>query len=360
LNGRERLNAVLDGRPTDRLPWTTLVDEHTISILPDALKGMSAEDFYRYIRCDIFQLGGWGVPRPMYGCRLVMLGVETSTSTDESGNTRTVSRSRHGVLTSEVSRYYHPTEYAIKTIDDLRILAKRWEEAYYEAVDESAAYETNEAAAGDDGITCLSIPPSVVPHLLEEAIGMEQFYYLVADYPEEMDALIRLMQEKELSRFELCSHTLCDAAILIENTSTRYISPSIYERYNLPSQCAFVDACHRTGKTAILHMCGHIGGLLDLIKTTGADGIHGLTPAPTGDCSWEKALDVLGEELIIVGALTPDIFHQLPLDEIGPALDRLITHRVRRSRFILALGADGTAVPVERFLAVRDWVESRG
>jgi hypothetical protein len=295
----------------------------------------------------------------MTGSRLVMPGVEVSTSRDESGETRTVSRCRYGVLTGRLSRYNHPTEYAVKSIDDMRILAERWEDAYYEDADEQAAYDAIDAGVGEDGITCLFIPPSVIPHLLEEAIGIEQFYYLLADYPDEMGALIRLMQEKELTRFELCTHTPCDAIILTENTSTRYISPAVYEKYNLSSQRSFVEACHRAGKKGILHMCGHVKLLLELIKETGTDGIHALTPAPTGDCSWEDALDVLGDDLIIIGILTPDIFHQFPLKDVGPALDRCITPRVRESRFILALGADGTPVPLDRFLAVRDWVESR-
>lgn len=352
------MNAVMNGKPVDRLPWTTVVDEPTLEILPDDLKWMTPYDFYRHIRCDVFQIGDYGTEYEMKGCRLVMPGVEFTKTKDPSGETTTVSRCRHGVLTERFSPFSHPIEYSIKGIDDLRILAKRWEDAYYEPVDESAAYRAIDASVGDQGITVLFIPPSTIPHLLEEAIGMQQFYYLLADYPEEMEALIHLMQEKELKRFELCTNTPCDTIVLTENTSTRYISPAIYEKYNLPSQRAFVEACHRAGKKGILHMCGHVKLLLHLIKETGTDGIHALTPAPTGDCAWEEALDVLGDDLIIIGILTPDIFHQFPLSQVGPAIEKQITPRVRESRFILALGADGTPVPIERFLAVRDWVES--
>jgi len=55
----------------------------------------------------------------------------------------------------------------------------------------------------DDGITTLFMPPSAIPHLLEEAMGVEGFYCLLTDYPDEMDALIRTIQETELSRFVL-------------------------------------------------------------------------------------------------------------------------------------------------------------
>jgi hypothetical protein len=360
LTGRERCKALINGKPTDRLVWTTLVDDHTLNILPDELRGMTAFDFYRYIRCEILQLNGWGSDWDILGSELVMPGVEEVTETDAEGNTTTTSRCPRGTLTSQRSHNVHPIEYPVKTIEDMRILAGRWEDAYYKPVDDRANFELIEKRVGDDGVTVSFIGPSAIPQLLEQTMGMQQFYYLMADYPEEMDALIKLIQQKELSCFELSAQTPCDAVILCENTSTRYISPKIYEKYNMPSQRSFIEACHRHGKKGILHMCGHVYDLLEIIKETGTDGIHALTPPPTGDCHWEKALDVLGDDLIIMGVLTPDIFHQYPLDEIGPAIDKQVTPRVRESNFILMPCCDGTATPLERFLTVRDWLESKG
>jgi len=80
------------------------------------------------------------------------------------------------------------------------------------------------------------------------------------------------------------------------------------------------------------------------------------TPAPTGDCPWEAALDAIGEDLIIMGCLDPSIWVSGPVAGIGPALDRLITPRLRASRFVLAPFADGISVELERFHAIRDWL----
>ena len=38
MTGRERLNAVLRKQPKDRLPWTTIVDNATLALLPEALR----------------------------------------------------------------------------------------------------------------------------------------------------------------------------------------------------------------------------------------------------------------------------------------------------------------------------------
>jgi len=91
----------------------------------------------------------------------------------------------------------------------------------------------------------------------------------------------------------------------------------------MPHQRDFVEAMHKAGKPAILHMCGHVLALLDLIRETGCDGIHALTPPPTGNTPWEKALDVIDEDLVIIGCLDPTIWISGKIEEIGPTLDRI-------------------------------------
>ena len=66
-------------------------------------------------------------------------------------------------------------------------------------------------------------------------------------------------------------------------------------------------------------MCGHVKNLLDQIKDTGLDGVHALTPPPTGDTPWELAMDVIGEDLIIIGVFDPTIFILGPVEETASA-----------------------------------------
>ncbi len=351
------MHAVLAGQQTDRLAWTTLVDQHTLDALPARLHGMSCLEFYRYLGCDILQLGGWGLGVDFASPRLVMPGVELRRYRDARGNYVQESICKSGVLTGRYSPNGRLLEYPVKSLADIHLLHARWEAGYYQEEDDSAAFRAIDGALGEDGIVTHFFGVSVIPDLIENHTGVETFYYLMEDHPGEMDALIRLMQEKELERFAIVARHPCQVAIAVENTSTAYISPDIYTRYNMPSQRAFVEAMHRQGKTAILHMCGHVRTLLPVIKETGLDGIHALTPPPLGNTPWEDALDVLGEDLIIFGCLVPDIFLNCPVPEVAPALDLLITPRLRASRFVLHPFADGITVPVERFEAIRDWVE---
>lgn len=358
ITGRDCLNKICKKQVPERLTWTTVVDSHTINILPDNLRTMNPVEFNHYLGCDTVDLSGWGLPWQLEGARLVQPGVETRNSRDDAGNFVTETICSQGKLTSRMSPAWHPVEFPVKTIEDIRLMIKRWELSYYEPVDEIKAYESIENIIGDSGITTIFAMPSAIPWLLENVMGVEEFYYMLDDYPDEMKELIKIIDDKNWQRYEIIAEHPCPVAILAENTSTRYIGPKIYEEYNMPSQRAFVDAMHNKGKTAILHMCGHVNDLLPLIKETGTDGIHALTPPPLGDTLWEKALDILGDDLIIMGILTPDIFHTIPIKEVSAALDKVITPRIKESPFVLSLFADGIPVPLERFLAVKKWVEN--
>ncbi len=359
MTGRERLGAVLKKRPADRLSWTTLVDNTSLDRFPEELRGNGGIDFYRHLGCDIFLLNGWNTPHSLRSPELKWpQGVEVRRR-EENGGTITEWKSSRGTLTGTRDRG-HPVKYPVDCLEAVSIYRQMWEGAEFVTCDDTEALLALDALIRDQGVVTRFWGPSTIPRLLEQDMGTENFYYLQSDHPDEMDALIRTIHTRQLQAFEHLADGPWDSVTLIENTSTHYIGPEIYERYNMPHQRDFVEIVKRQGKTAILHMCGHVHALLDLVRETGCDGIHALTPPPTGNTPWEKALDVIGDDLIIFGALDPTVFASGPVEDIGPALDRLITPRVREAHFVLAPFADGIPVDIERFHAVKHWMEENG
>ena len=359
MTGRERLTAIMHREPIGQLSWTTLVDDATLDGLPASMEGMSGLDFYRHLGCDIFLLNGW---RTGHGFASPTLDLGTdveSTSSREGRRVVQQLRSSDGVLTRILEKG-HPVKYYVETLDDLQTYQRMWEHARYAEADDRPVHRTLNDLVGRDGIVTRFWGPSTVPRLLELDMGTMAFYYLLNDHPQEMDDLIGLMHEKELSAFEILSRCPCETVMLCENTSTFYISPDVYRRYNGPHVRDFVQTVKAAGKIPVIHMCGHIRNLLDDIKKTGLAGVHGLTPPTAGDTPWELALDVLGEDQIIVGVLDPYVFEAGPIEAIGDALDALYTPRLRRSHFVLWAGADGHRVPLERFEAVGRWMEQNG
>ncbi len=356
MTGRERLNAVMHRRPVDRPAWTTLVDAHTLNALPEPWRGSDPLAFYRRIGCDILLLNGWGLPHAFRSPEFRWGPEVRSVERAEDGNYCYEWHTPRGVLTGICHANGHPLKYPVDSIAAARIYRAMWENARYAEADDRPAFEALDRLLGGDGIVTRFWGPSTVPRLLETDMGTMNFYYLLHDHPEEMTELIALMHARELAAFDCLGRGPCEVVILCENTSTYYISPDVYRRFNGPHVKDFVEAMHAAGKIALIHMCGHVRDLLPDIKQTGLDGIHALTPPPTGNTPWETALDVLGEDLIIIGALDPTIFILAPLEQIDRALDACYTPRLRRANFVLGPFADGIPVPLERFLAVGRWM----
>jgi hypothetical protein len=351
--------AVMRKQPADRLAWTTLVDNNTLNILPEELRGRGGLDFYRYLGCDIFMLDCWNMPYYFRAPVLVWPDwVKEETIVD--GQFRTEQYVTPAGTLRRVWRTSHPVEYPVKTLEDVELWQAMWEGAHYENADDSGVAASMNADLGQDGIVTRFWGPTTIPHLLELDMGTMNFYYMLHDHPAEIERLIETMHEKELQAFAILAQAPCDVIMLAENTSTFYISPAVYRKYNKPAIKDFVDLVHAAGKVALIHMCGHVNGLLADFRDTGMDGIHALTPPPTGNTPWEHALDVMGEDTVIVGALDPTIHVAGPIEEIGTSLDRLYTPRLRRANFVLCPFADGIPVPKERFEAVARWMEKNG
>ena len=356
MTGRERLNAILHHEAVDQLSWTTLVDEPTLGGLPDSLSIHNELDFYRRIGCDIFLLNGWHTGCVFQSPSLKWPdGVTTTRQVHGDEELRQI-HTESGTLTATFRRH-HPVKPPVTSAAELKIYLEMWQGAHYVWSDDSSEHGRLLNMIGDDGLSVRFWGPSTIPRLLEYDMGIEGFYYLLQDAPDLMNVLIETIHQRELIAFQYLVKSPFEVAVLCENTSTTYISPDIYRRYNGPHVRDFVDIVHGAGKIALIHMCGLIRGLLDQIKHTGLDGVHALTPYPTGDTPYELALDVLGENQIILGVLDPSIFISGPVEDIGPALDQIYTPRVRRSNFILWPAADGIEVPWERFQAVARWME---
>ena len=120
MTGRERLTAILNKQPVDRLAWTTLVDGNTLGILPDEMRGMSDIDFYRYLGCDIFLLNGGVGASPGFAWPKEV----TVSSRQDNGKTIHELQTPEGTLTS-INRGSHPIKYSIASLEDINLYQSR-------------------------------------------------------------------------------------------------------------------------------------------------------------------------------------------------------------------------------------------
>ena len=367
MTGRECILNILSGAPPDRVAWTTLVDDRTRSVMPQAVRDMPLLDFYRHIGCDLLQFGNYGLPHDLRvpsPARLVAPPIEIEQAAEPDGTVVQTRTTPWGTLVS-ATRGGHPVKHAVGSIEELRILKSVWAASHYEEADGmEAAHARLDAALGGLGLFLPTLAPSPVQQLLEIDMGVASFYYLLHDARVEMEALLDAMHACRVQEYEIVARrTPAPGIIPVENTSTSMISPALYRRYSLPQIRDYARIAHAHGKKLVLHMCGLLRDLLPALAETGMDAMNALTPPPIGDVPFEQALDVLGDDLVILGGgIRGDVFQKehVTTDEIWAVLDELVTPRLRRAALLLSAGADGRPTPLDRFLAVRDWVDACG
>ena len=361
MTGRERILNILNGVRPDRVSWITMADDLTRSCMPKEYREISELEFYRLIGADV---ASWDYTLPReaavrYPYDIRAGNVETNVLTDKDGITTARSVTPWGVLT-RIDKG-HPLKYPVETIEDVKVYQKILRDTQVveiEGGDDS--YEKMDSAIGDGGIYTPAVGPSAVQQLIEFDMGPENFYYLLEDHRKDVEEIIESFQSLRRAEYEIIARRMpFPAVITIENTSTNLISPAIYRRYSQRHMADFAETMHKHGKKAILHMCGLIKNLLEDIKETGLDGIHALTPPAIGDTPFERALDVLGENLIIFGSSDSSVFHRpgVTRGEIFGYLSRLFTDRLRRANFILLVVADGLPTPVENYFYIKEWMD---
>lgn len=361
MNGRQRILNLLNHQPMQGLSWTVLMDAVTRQDWPLPDRELDTIGFCQQLGCDIFQFGDfdlspeWHVGFPY---RIARSGTATLVTIESDGTITTTWKTPAADL---VYRWRgHPLRYPVQTLADLAAFTGMWRGTHYEAQEGHAwRYQHLIERIGDAGIYAPILDPSPVQSMLQLDMGLETFYGMLQDVPGEMEALIKVMNERRQEEYALLARlTPAEALILTENTSATLISPALYARYSLPHLKAFVETAHRSGKKAILHMCGHLLQLLPLIKQTGLDGIHALTPPPIGNTPFEETIDQLGSGVTMLGILDGNVFHHpaATVDDIWRLLDQLYTPRIRQANFILIVAADGLPTPRWKFEVVSDWM----
>ena len=151
MNGRERLNAVLRKQAKGRLSWTTLVDNATVSLLPEELRGNGGIDFYKHLGCDIFLLSGWNTPFKFKSPEHRWPG-NVEESRQQEGTTTTITwRTPKGILT-RIREGSHPIKYPVDSIEALRIYREMWEGASFVAHDDTDVLAGLDRLIGENGV----------------------------------------------------------------------------------------------------------------------------------------------------------------------------------------------------------------
>ena len=249
----------------------------------------------------------------------------------------------------------HFSEYPIKTVSDIGV----WTHVY-----RNIRFRPNQPWLDEHDSrqqTGFGLSWSPVQQLMQFDMGLENFYYFLADAPEKMNALLAVMQERCMDRLRLGLSLFPHASYVYwgENTSSTSISPSHYRQLTLPHIREYARLVHQNSTRLIVHMCGLLKDLMDCFVETGMDGIHSVTPPPVGDAPYALIRETFKPDFTIIGRLNAQLWVGKSKDEIQANLKTMVYPELLESPFGLMVTDDAIPdVPYDDVMTLYDALES--
>ncbi len=382
MSSRERLLAALRGQPVDRIPFVPLIDTYSVLDMPahvqQAMQAGANEGYWqgilaavREIGCDILlrhvyvtktasgapHLNGFGQFQPpvstssrMEGSTLVeMLETPIGTLTATWGFTEV-----HGWIP-------HPIRHLVNNLDDLKIFAYAAEHLAREKPEpDFENYTKAEQALGQAGLATTSFLNTPLMDLIETCWGLENTYYLLHDYPREVEAVLEGLHAVQRKTVERIAESPAPVVIEYENTSSTLLSPSIFRRYCLPVLNEYADILKSAGKIFLVHMCGKLKAFQADLAAARFDGIADISPPPTGNFTLDEAAAALRGK-IVIGGIDATTFIEPDLKKTEANIATLI-ERIKPYRGVLLGSADTVprGTPLESLRMIQHLVGTVG
>lgn len=382
MSSRERILAALQGKPVDRLPFVPLIDTYTVLDMPahvqQAMQAGASAGYWqgmlaaiREIGCDILlrhvyvtksasgapHLNGFGRFKPpvvpssrMEGSLLVeTLETPIGTLTGTWGFT-----DMHGWIP-------HPVKHLVTGHEELKIFAYAVEHLYLEEPEpDFENFTMAEKAIGEAGIATTSFLNTPLMDLIETCWGLDNTYYLLNDYSDEVEAILDRLHQVQRLVVERIAGSPAKVVIEYENTSSTLLSPKIFRRYCLPALNEYADILRAADKIFLVHMCGKLQAFAGDLASARFDGIADISPHPTGNFRLDQAASALPGK-VLIGGIDATTFIDSDLPRVEAKIAALI-ESIKPYPGIL-LGSADTAprgTPLETFRLIQHLVNTAG
>jgi hypothetical protein len=280
---KERIVAALEGKPTDRVPWSPFlayVWEHFPSEIqslgqPEFLRRVGADPLWRGAVCPVQGAGPDNIKYHSFEENGVSVCVmETPVGSIRSGSRLSPQGNTHFLV-----------EHPLKTEEDFKVWL--WVEERQKYTYHAEYVKDHLAGAGTEGLTLGMLIPrgkSAYQSMVEHLVGTEELIYANEDYPETVRALWAQMVANDLEAVRLaCQCEELTYFITWEDSGTQNYSPAQYDQFigsEIGQWCAMLGA---SGKKYIQHACGNVKALVGRMAAHGAFAIESISPPPTGD-----------------------------------------------------------------------------
>jgi len=206
-----------------------------------------------------------------------------------------------------------------------------------------------------EGMKIIAHGPCGVLENAVALIGYENMCFMSVEDDGLLQDIFDAIGKRLLAHYERCLEYETVGAVIGNddwgfNTQTM-LPPGDLERYVFPWHRKIVEAAHRAGKPAILHSCGNIEKVMDVvIDDIGYDGKHSFEDKiqPV-----EEAYEQYGERIAILGGIDLDFICRRSTEEIYERSRKMLG--LSREKGGYALGSGNSIpeyVPDENYLSM--------
>ena len=280
---RERIKAAMEMKKPDRVPvWCLLSLEHILrNGIPDGNPLKTIEDF---IRAECFMTKRYG-----FDAMIVYLpGMREGTRVD-----------------TFLKEWIHAVPRGDPSHDFRGADPETWPRDIpdYQAADFHSSLVAREILGPDYHIGGWT--PDAYSRAVQWFPSMEQALIATIEDPARFLALVSYFEEPctAWARAQIRMGQLESIQISSPYAGSSFISPDAYRNIVLPSLSRLAQAIRAEGAFSYVHTCGFLSDRLEMVASSGTDGIECLDPPPLGNVELGEAKKRVGGKVFLKGNL---------------------------------------------------------
>ena len=368
MTNRERLLAIMEGRPPDRIPW---IPRLQIWYDGNRKSGTLGPEYrnstLRQVEQDVF--GGTAArDAVIWHTEIDNLEVRThkvsemETVTEHVTPVGTVTTRLRGTERLRQNAIQDAeVEFMLKGPDDYPVVEYIVEHTRYTPAYEE--YQLYEKQTGDDGYPMVNCGDCPFHHWMRALVGYDQAFFHLNDHPNQVERLVRLLEDRY--KDTVWRHMLDSPAQLLmhgHHLSSQMTPPPLFDKYIVPYIRELTTAARARDKVIAMHGDNDTRHILSNIEQAGFGMVECFVTQPMVDTTLAEARQAWGDRVIIWGGIPSSILEDPYTDEqFERFMDDLFQTIAPGDAFIL--GIADNAMPgskIERIKRITQLVEERG
>ncbi|MDD5658729.1 MAG: uroporphyrinogen decarboxylase family protein [Actinomycetota bacterium] len=240
---------------------------------------------------------------------------------------------------NQLSRYegnygsFFTYKFLVEKIKDVNILCNVMENCIVKANFDDY-YKLNKDL-GNKGVVFSYTERTPFQLLLNIYAGPINLSFLLFDFPDEVEKLIKILQQREERMIEILIDSPAELIWIPDTITAPLIGRDNFKKYNCISYLKYHDELSGSGKKIMVHMDGVLSSISDIIAKSPVNIIEGFTPPPMGDLSISEARNLWLDKSLWLN-FTPSVFLQ-EWDIIKNYTVELINENKDRPGFLIGI-----------------------